>query len=1709
MKKIITLSFLLFFNLTFSNNDTINIFSKEKIKRSSTKNKFHNIDSKILINEVFNTDGQTVALRPFLNNSSKLIKQNFVSSYFKLNTSSTQGDVMEKVKKLFNENIPYIDKIIGTELIQLPIGLQGSTTDNLSAKLVIVKAKVTPQYIELMAFAELKTPSMAIYFAAENLKLSHQGGVIGDWKLQLLANCSIPQIGNKFLLSVTGGTLDKESGNIVAPSGSIQQPSYIEFDCDGFKSFQFNVDIRLARSLAHPIGSDGKAKPYDKDLAEDKVLAVGNDNYVGAKIYASGTGWQDLLLKLNLPKFESPKLKGWHIEIKDLVLDLSDTRNDESFYLPEIYTLNPSFFPNGDIKTWRGVYAKNIEVSLPKQFNNASGTNKTVITASHMIIDNSGVTGNFSAVNVLEFGKANGWHFTLDYVGLGLELGQFRGAKFIGGIKPAGIESFFRISGSYNNGNYLFRAAVEEANMPLFKGKLMFQSGSYVQLEYSENDDEFKASAKLSGNLNIKGSPSASPITAITPNNSSPNNIAVNPYNQLNTSIAGDIIGNFKGDIVTEAENYVNSAVSWIPSSVRNKFASKDKIQKLIDKQFDKGIIEINDFVKNKVKSISEKFDKNIAQQNASTTSTITNQQPNNNSSSTNVALQDDENALFQANSIVFQNLRLNSYQKPYIQADYFGYTGTVGTAGSFPLTFENIYLYTEDNGDTVGLNIKVNVNLMENAGISGTSTFKIIGKFEQGTYQNFKFDRLLCSGISIDIQKSGFELKGFVNSFTNDPEYGTGFEGGISVKFEKLKVTGGARALFCKKTERFWYVDFDITNNDSGNSKFKILKVVGGLSYKMKRNANASAFGTANVAYKYAPSVGMSYKAGVSAKFGSTKSFAAKVYLEMEFNTTGGLNRIYFLGEGAMMHDKSETPESTAVLGQVLTKKEQLIDASAQLAQDFLNATNSGNFLAAAKSIHPKSEIAKGGKFGLYVSIEKCFEPGKESFDGLFEIYCNTEGFKGAGPDGLLGMVHLYSSPTKNYIHIGTPTRRLGAIFPVDPYIINVNAYFMTGDFLESQVIENSRIRTIFPGINNNQRIASNLDEGKGFAFGLDFRLAVGRDFGWFYAILEAGAGFDIMHRHYPGVSCRGMDGPIGNDGWYSMGNIYAYLWGEAGLRVKVLGKKRTFKILELGVGAVLKGAFPNPTHMEGRLGVHYNVMGGLIKGTYNFKAEMGTKCDMIGMTNPLSIPIISNVSPENEQNVDVFKKPQVAFNYKMMTPFTAEDADGNPKTIRVFLKKFVFKEGANIIPGEVQWTENNGKVDFISSEVLPPQTDINATVVVGIEENINGNWVAFGGDANASETKTFTFKTDNAPEYIPMNNILYTYPVVNMNNFYPNEHKNVYIKLKQGQGYLFNGSVVNWTLKGEVHENNILKYTNNLSYDSTRKMVNFVYDGLETAKNYRLRLMAYPPGNAPATAGTTINLDDAVGAAIANNDSALATANDYQSITSNTASAQNNTAINKEFLTYIFKSSNYITFADKMASINATNFILETISTDVQTIHMNTQVNEMFEKIELIGSEFTNDKPLITSITELPDNYFYNYISPLLYQNYPLDNDIHITYRDISIFGLPPTKSVDIPPAYRFWIENQPTSIDVKTRFPFRYNASMVYREDYGELKYKLINKLSIPTINQQKMIQYSDLINNSFRPIFTGTYRLKVFYKLLDDLHSSSSIINFIRN
>ena len=135
--------------------------------------------------------------------------------------------------------------------------------------------------------------------------------------------------------------------------------------------------------------------------------------------------------------------------------------------------------------------------------------------------------------------------------------------------------------------------------------------------------------------------------------------------------------------------------------------------------------------------------------------------------------------------------------------------------------------------------------------------------------------------------------------------------------------------------------------------------------------------------------------------------------------------------------------------------------------------------------------------------------------------------------------------------MHIGTPQQRIDLLFNIGVQI-RVGGYFMTGTNLPSQLDPHPTVVKILGNdMLNGERRENQLTAGKGFAFGMNFGYGYAWDWALFYASVEMGAGFDVMHAYYPNANCVGRPGPAGNNGWYSMGQVYAYLYGEFGVKV------------------------------------------------------------------------------------------------------------------------------------------------------------------------------------------------------------------------------------------------------------------------------------------------------------------------------------------------------------------------------------------------------------------------------------------------------------------------------------------------------------------------------------------------------------------------------
>ncbi len=1552
--------------------------STENTETQKTFRSFPTLDQKLLENEQFNIS--------FANRKPEFNPE-FIATNFSRNPKA--DTLVAKAKRAFDALAKlgnFVDIITGKELLELPVGLskKDSTSGN-SVQLAITQVKFTPQYAEFKAWAKMTIPEKGenggsdreIFFGAEGIKLTHDGALVGGMKLVLLGNQSIPLNGEQWLLTLKGG--------VDLKTGAFADTSFVEFDCSGLKEIALEGDVRISRKVLLPIDLDGNYVCGDspnQQLTDDG--AVDNKCYVGTSFSIQANGWNDLLMEVNLPRFEVVGLKGWGFNLENVVMDLSDSRSSPNLVLPPDYN---SIYPGSDRKLWRGFYAQEVSVMLPKGIENTKTSNKRVtFGAQNLVLDSQGVSGRFFAENVLQTGdgSAGKWAFTIEDVSIELSRNSLTGGSIGGDIAVPIFEKPMSYEGYISQDGYGLEVGLQSNyTTPMFLGEMQLERNSSVAINVK--DGNVYPYANLSGKL----------------------------------AIAGKV--NQKKDEQPDPEN-------------KNGF----------------------DF-----------------------------------------------------SGIAFQELEIQTEPgTKALQAKYFGYEGEMKLM-NFPVSIANLAFVTPSN-DIAGLSFDLKINL-DSGGSHATTSLDVLGKLEDGAkIQEWKFERVKVDGIKIDYTKSNFKLKGELKVMEDDPVYGDGFDGQLSATFEKLKFQVGGRAIFGKTDFRYWSVDVWMDNvTETGESKLPLKAFVGGISNRMRKvSGNTSGFQPGTAVYEPDANTGLGIRAGVKIQTKNAGSFSCKAYLEMEFNIHGGLNRIGFMGEGAVMGDG--TGQSTTDIAKTANKVEQTIENSSTAEADQAN----GNYMSVAQESIPVTDIAASGKIGVYVGIERDFVNG--TFDGEFKLYLDLAAVRGGGENNLAGYAKIHTGPDEWYMHIGTPQQRIDLLFNVGVQI-RVGGYFMTGTNLPAQLDPHPIVVKILgDDMLNGERKENQLTAGKGFAFGMNFGYGYAWDWALFYASVEIGAGFDVMHAYYPNAKCKGRPGPVGNNGWYSMGQVYAYLYGEFGVKVNLAFIKGNFKIAEAGVAAMLRGQFPNPVYIQGYVGMYYNILGGLVSGRMRMKVEMGEECELENIGDAVGVPIISDITPRDKSDdVSVFAAPQAVFNYAANKEFTVA-LDEAVRTFKLQLKNFTVISEGQELQGELEWNDTNDAVTFKPAETLPSEKEVKVVVEVSFDEKIGGSFQTMMDNGNpVIEKGESTFITDKAPDHIPFENIAYMYPVLDQQSFYPEEFDKGYVKMITAQNYLFDSG---FEMRAEFVGSSGQGERTNVSYDRSNATVFYDVPSLALNTEHDLNLVVFPPGAdiqteiiieqtdvlAGEESGDTAWFDPSSGAQETKNTSASAVVSNKK--------AANVTIANgapKSILEYGFKTSKHPSFKDKVNDLNVTNNLTNPIYTDVHSLSIKVSDYEYLDKMEILGDRYTASQPLVYAQAILDDSYYKNKIGPLLYDEevYPLDpenGEIRVD-REEDVLGVPPVRSFYIGNEYLANLENNPNSSWVKNRIPFVYNLPYQYNDDMVYLRERILNRYNTSNGNTAQYDSFNYLLR-PFPPLPLGTYKSQLIYRTPGNIYEKGYQIKY---
>ena len=701
----------------------------------------------------------------------------------------------------------------------------------------------------------------------------------------------------------------------------------------------------------------------------------------------------------------------------------------------------------------------------------------------------------------------------------------------------------------------------------------------------------------------------------------------------------------------------------------------------------------------------------------------------------------------FQVPGIGFQNLSISN-TSPYISGGIFGSNASVGVQfDGFELTVRTPRLVRTDNEGEAAFKLAVYAHLGESGStkwkIDGEVDLSLIGKINTGYPHKWNYERFAISKLGINATISDNTVAGSLQFFNKNEggAYGSGWRGQIKARFGSIGNFAidviGQFGKIKNDTADYKYFMVDAVALFPGGGipmgALRLRGIAGGLYRHMKRVDAADTdferpvflpdIGQSISGVSYVPNSGYSigFKVGVILSAPKEEVFNGNANVEMVFNSGGGLANFYFTGNA-----------------------------------QFLTPLNKQGSLAYTPGASPPNNAP----FAANLEINLDFN--NHIYTGTLECYARNAGgvINGIGTGGLMGLAELQITPGSWYIWIGTPKSPCGVTIGYKSLSIKTTAYLCMGTKLPDLAPLPSKVTELTGGFRSKM---STSGASGGVMFGTSIGFETGPlTAGIFYAAFEAGAGFDLNVLKFKNVICAQTDEAIGINGWYAQGRIWGYFAGDIGLIRKKTGKR--YKILSIAAAAAMEGGFPNPFYARGAVGGSFKILGGLVRGKCHFNFTLGEKCQVIYTGSEAEeLEVIANINPDSDAR-DVFPGTNVVVDMNIPVGIKAEitDENGNTEFIEVKLKKedISLKNGrGQDIPFDLQKAENGNSILVKPLSFLEANDSFDFSIKVDIYSN---------DQFDESESKSVRFFTGGVLEFIPEENVEFSYPIKNMQNFH-----------------------------------------------------------------------------------------------------------------------------------------------------------------------------------------------------------------------------------------------------------------------------------------------------------------------------------------------------
>jgi hypothetical protein len=718
---------------------------------------------------------------------------------------------------------------------------------------------------------------------------------------------------------------------------------------------------------------------------------------------------------------------------------------------------------------------------------------------------------------------------------------------------------------------------------------------------------------------------------------------------------------------------------------------------------------------------------------------------------------------------------------------------------------------------------------------------FQIRGVMEEdgNKRQRFVYKDFGVKSVEIDGSFPGVaKLHGYVKFFDEstpslDPAFGEGFQGGIDIKFDKLGFQAKAVGLF-GNVAGYKYFCVDAMLYKKGLATIGPMDINGfggGVNYHMKRNEDKfndfklgentpipTTIGESLTGINYLPDSEQSIGIRAMLAFSLAKAETAangNLMFGVEFSKGGGLDEIRLMGNADIM-----TP--------------------VKLPKPVAKFVENGGDPQTASIRASVDLVLKFGK--------------KPVFDCATKVYMNIgNGLivgKNTGAPDLMGGLEIHVGDDGWWFNLGEPDKGKRVSIGLSSPAVTLSTYMDIGSKIPAMPELPDFITRAF-GTGYKASAQSLRQSGGGFAFGANLSINTGdKKFLIFYGKFQADLGFDIMLKDYgKTTTCSNLNNePIGMNGWYATGQMYAGVQAEIGLKWKSI----RYPILNMYAAAALQAKMPNPFWAQGTVGGSYSILGGAKKGSCNFQFTIGEECvvtNTAGVNQSLVASlndIVASVTPTDKDEAMLPLAPiSMEFNYPINT--TYEDEDTGTKYFAQFAETPTLKtkDGYRVsyypsYPNEEAKKEegnvDNTRLDLVLDEMLQGNTEYELSYKAII--TVNNSPIAA-----KTEEKTISFKTTAADMTMPRDNIFATYPQDGQYNFYLNElsDQKGFIKLRLRQNYLFakndNGKKVVHRMKftaksGACFMTNVEEPKNLQAQGGTKDAKSVIYFAMPAAK-------------------------------------------------------------------------------------------------------------------------------------------------------------------------------------------------------------------------------------------------------------------------------------